>query len=62
MANGMYGLMLVEPKTGLPKYALEPFSSEFIRVLILRVDREYFVLQSEFYTRPDDSKDAKPSV
>jgi nitrite reductase (NO-forming) len=34
IANGMYGLILVEPKEGLPK-----------------VDREYYVLQSEFYTR-----------
>lgn len=33
MANGMYGLILVEPKEGLP-----------------RVDREYYVMQSEFYT------------
>lgn len=33
VANGMYGLILVEPKQGLPK-----------------VDREYYVMQSEFYT------------
>ena len=33
VANGMYGLILVEPKGGLPK-----------------VDREFYVLQSEFYT------------
>jgi nitrite reductase (NO-forming) len=33
MANGMYGMILVEPKAGLPK-----------------VDREYYVMQSEFYT------------
>jgi nitrite reductase (NO-forming) len=33
IANGMYGLILVEPKDGLP-----------------RVDREYYVMQSEFYT------------
>lgn len=33
IANGMYGLILVEPSGGLP-----------------RVDREYYVLQSEFYT------------
>ena len=33
MANGMYGMILVEPKGGLPK-----------------VDREYYVMQSEFYT------------
>ncbi|HVZ48928.1 MAG TPA: copper-containing nitrite reductase [Gemmatimonadaceae bacterium] len=34
MANGMYGLILVEPKDGLPK-----------------VDKEYYVVQSEFYTK-----------
>lgn len=34
IANGMYGLILVEPKEGLPK-----------------VDREYYVMQSEFYTQ-----------
>jgi nitrite reductase (NO-forming) len=34
MANGMYGLILVEPKEGLPK-----------------VDKEYYVVQSEFYTK-----------
>lgn len=33
IANGLYGLILVEPKEGLPQ-----------------VDREYFVMQSEFYT------------
>ena len=33
IANGMYGLILVEPKEGLSK-----------------VDREYYVMQSEFYT------------
>jgi nitrite reductase (NO-forming) len=33
IANGMYGLILVEPKDGLPK-----------------VDREYYVMQGEFYT------------
>jgi nitrite reductase (NO-forming) len=33
MANGMYGMILVEPKQGLSK-----------------VDREYYVMQSEFYT------------
>ncbi|MEQ9104812.1 MAG: copper-containing nitrite reductase [Rhodothermales bacterium] len=36
IANGMYGLILVEPKEGLPP-----------------VDREYYVVQSEFYTRGD---------
>jgi nitrite reductase (NO-forming) len=34
MANGMYGMILVEPKAGLPK-----------------VDREFYVMQSEFYTK-----------
>ena len=33
VANGMYGLILVEPASGLPK-----------------VDREYYVMQGEFYT------------
>ena len=33
IANGMYGLILVEPEQGLPK-----------------VDREFYVLQSDFYT------------
>jgi nitrite reductase (NO-forming) len=33
IANGMYGLILVEPEGGLP-----------------RVDREYYVMQGEFYT------------
>ena len=34
IANGMYGLILVEPKEGLPQ-----------------VDREYYIMQSEFYTK-----------
>jgi len=33
VANGMYGMILVEPRGGLP-----------------RVDREYYVMQSDFYT------------
>jgi len=33
IANGMYGLILVEPEEGLPA-----------------VDREYYIMQSEFYT------------
>jgi nitrite reductase (NO-forming) len=33
IANGIYGLILVEPEKGLPK-----------------VDKEYYVMQSEFYT------------
>ncbi|MBI2069508.1 MAG: nitrite reductase, copper-containing [Elusimicrobia bacterium] len=36
IANGMYGLILVEPPEGLPK-----------------VDREFYVLQSEFYTKEE---------
>jgi nitrite reductase (NO-forming) len=35
IANGMYGLILVEPKEGLPK-----------------VDRELYIMQSEFYAKP----------
>ncbi|KAI1702520.1 multicopper oxidase domain-containing protein [Ditylenchus destructor] len=35
IANGMYGLILVEPKGGLPP-----------------VDKEFYVMQSEFYTEP----------
>ena len=34
IANGMYGLILVEPREGLPK-----------------VDKEFYVMQSEFYTK-----------
>jgi nitrite reductase (NO-forming) len=34
VANGMYGLIVVEPEEGLP-----------------RVDREYYVMQGDFYTR-----------
>ncbi len=34
VANGMYGLILVEPEEGLPK-----------------VDREFYVVQGEFYTK-----------
>lgn len=34
IANGMYGLVLVEPEAGLPK-----------------VDHEFYVMQSEFYTK-----------
>lgn len=36
IANGMYGLILVEPHDGLPE-----------------VDKEYYVMQSEFYTEGD---------
>lgn len=38
IANGMYGLILVEPKGGLPK-----------------VDREFYVMQSELYATPSKS-------
>src|SRR5690348_5788386 len=34
IANGMYGLILVEPSGGLPA-----------------VDKEFYVMQSEFYTK-----------
>ncbi|MFQ5449868.1 MAG: copper-containing nitrite reductase [Nitrospinaceae bacterium] len=39
IANGMYGLILVEPEEGLPK-----------------VDKEFYVMQSEFFTKPSDKK------
>ncbi len=35
IANGMYGLILIEPEGGLP-----------------RVDREFYIMQGEFYTTP----------
>ena len=38
IANGMYGLILVEPEKGLPP-----------------VDREYYVMQGEFYTQGQDA-------
>ncbi|MGE5097733.1 MAG: multicopper oxidase domain-containing protein [Betaproteobacteria bacterium] len=37
IASGMYGMMIVEPREGYPT----------------KVDREYAIVQSEFYTRPD---------
>ena len=37
IASGMYGMMIVEPREGYPT----------------RVDREYAIVQSEFYARPD---------
>jgi len=40
IASGMYGMMIVEPKEGYPT----------------KVDREYAVIQSEFYTKPDPEK------
>ncbi|RMH34255.1 MAG: nitrite reductase, copper-containing [Nitrospirae bacterium] len=39
IANGMYGMILVEPEGGLPP-----------------VDREFAVVQSEFFTKPTDTK------
>jgi nitrite reductase (NO-forming) len=41
ISNGMYGLILVEPKDGLPK-----------------VDREFYVMQSEFYAKAGATKGA----
>jgi nitrite reductase (NO-forming) len=55
IANGMYGMVFVEPAGGLP-----------------RVDREYYVMQGEFYTKgrtgrpglqpfdPDKARDERP--
>ena len=40
IASGMYGMMIVEPRDGYPT----------------KVDREYAVIQSEFYTRLDPQK------
>ena len=40
IASGMYGMVIVEPREGYPT----------------KVDREYTVVQSEFYTRPDPAK------
>jgi nitrite reductase (NO-forming) len=40
IASGMYGMMIVEPREGYPTKA----------------DREYAVIQSEFYTKPDPQK------
>jgi nitrite reductase (NO-forming) len=40
MASGMYGMMIVEPRGGYPT----------------RVDREYAIIQSEFYTKLDPQK------
>ena len=40
IASGMYGMMIVEPKEGYPT----------------KVDREYAVVQSEFYTRLDPQR------
>lgn len=40
IASGMYGMMIVEPRDGYPTKA----------------DREYAIVQSEFYTKPDPEK------
>jgi nitrite reductase (NO-forming) len=40
VASGMYGVMVVEPKGGFPTKA----------------DREYVIVQSEFYTKPDPER------
>jgi nitrite reductase (NO-forming) len=40
IASGMYGIMIVEPRGGYPT----------------KVDREYAIIQSEFYTKPDPQK------
>lgn len=40
VANGMYGLILVEPEGGLPE-----------------ADREYYVMQGEFFTNPLEGQD-----
>ena len=40
IASGMYGMMIVEPRDGYPT----------------KVDREYAIIQSEFYTKADPQK------
>ncbi len=40
LASGMYGAVVVEPRAGYPT----------------KVDREYVVIQSEFYAKPDSEK------
>ena len=45
IANGMYGLILVEPEEGLP-----------------RVDREFYVMQGEFYTKGKTLAPRAPAV
>ena len=40
IASGMYGVVVVEPREGYPT----------------KVDREYVVIQSEFYVKPDPGK------
>lgn len=45
VANGMYGLIFVEPEGGMPK-----------------VDKEFYVMQSEFYYDEPDRADVDPAV
>jgi nitrite reductase (NO-forming) len=40
LRQGMYGMVIVEPRNGYPT----------------KVDREYAIVQSEFYTKPDPQK------
>ena len=40
IASGMYGAVIVEPRAGYPT----------------KVDREYVVIQSEFYAKPDPDR------
>src|SRR5687768_10019620 len=40
IASGMYGAVIVEPRAGFPT----------------KVDREYVIIQSEFYVKPDPAK------
>ena len=40
IASGMYGAIIIEPKNGYPS----------------KVNREYVIVQSEFYTKPDPQK------
>jgi len=46
IASGMYGAVVVEPKEGYPTKA----------------DREYMVIQSEFYVKPSKVKDGKNPI
>ena len=46
IASGMYGAVIVEPKEGYPT----------------KVDREYMIIQSEFYVKPDPGKRKQDGV
>ena len=46
IASGMYGMVIVEPRDGYPT----------------KVDREYAVVQSEFYTKPDPARNARSTA